>query len=150
MTKPKTSNPAVLRWVDEMARLCQPDRIHWCDGSQSEKDTLTEEAVARGVLVRLNQKKLPGCYYHRSSVSDVARSEDRTFICTDTEEEAGPTNNWHDPAEMYRKLYGLCAAGMRGRVMYVVPYLMGQPGSMLTKVGLELTDSIYVALSMRI
>ncbi|HEY3915335.1 MAG TPA: phosphoenolpyruvate carboxykinase (GTP) [Verrucomicrobiae bacterium] len=150
MTKPKTSNPAVLRWVDEMATLCQPDRIHWCDGSEAEKDTLNEEAVARGVLVRLNQKKLPGCYYHRSSVSDVARSEDRTFICTDSEDEAGPTNNWHDPASMYKKLYGLCAGAMRGRVMYVVPYLMGPPGSIMTKVGLELTDSIYVALSMRI
>jgi phosphoenolpyruvate carboxykinase (GTP) len=150
MTKPNASNPAVIRWVEEMARLCQPDRVFWCDGSEPERDALLEEAVARGILLQLNQKKLPGCYYHRSAINDVARSEDRTFICTDTAEEAGPTNNWHEPAAMYRKLYGLCAGGMRGRVMYVVPYLMGPPGSALTKVGLELTDSIYVALSMRI
>jgi phosphoenolpyruvate carboxykinase (GTP) len=133
-----------------MAKLCEPDRVFWCDGSDAERDNLTEEAVAGGVLLRLNQRKLPGCYYHRSSISDVARSEDRTFICTDTPEEAGPTNNWHDPAGMYRKLYGLCAGAMRGRTMYVVPYLMGPPGSPLSKVGIELTDSIYVALSMRI
>lgn len=133
-----------------MARLCQPDRVFWCDGSEAEKNSLLDEAVARGILIRLNQDKLPGCYYHRSAVNDVARSEDRTFICTDTAEEAGPTNNWQAPSAMYRKLHGLCAGGMRGRVMYVVPYLMGPPGSPLTKVGLELTDSIYVVLSMRI
>jgi phosphoenolpyruvate carboxykinase (GTP) len=150
MTKPKTSNPAVIQWVEQMAKLCQPDRVFWCDGSESEKNALLDEAVGRGILVRLNQKKLPGCYYHRSNVSDVARSEDRTFICTDTAEEAGPTNNWQDPAEMYRTLHGFCAGGMRGRTMYVVPYLMGPPGSPLAKVGIELTDSIYVALSMRI
>jgi phosphoenolpyruvate carboxykinase (GTP) len=150
MTKPNTSNPAIIRWVEEMAKLCQPDRVFWCDGSESERNGLLEEAVTRGVLLRLNQAKLPGCYYHRSAISDVARSEDRTFICTDTAEEAGPTNNWREPAGMYRQLHGLCAGGMRGRVMYVVPYLMGAPRSPMTKVGLELTDSIYVALSMRI
>jgi phosphoenolpyruvate carboxykinase (GTP) len=133
-----------------MAKLCQPERVFWCDGSESEKEALLEEAVARGILLRLNQQKLPGCYYHRSTVDDVARSEARTFICTATSEEAGPTNNWVSPAEMYSKLRDLCAGGMKGRTMYVVPYLMGPAGSSLTKVGLELTDSLYVALSMRI
>jgi phosphoenolpyruvate carboxykinase (GTP) len=150
MTKPNTSNPAVLRWVEEMAALCQPDKVFWCDGSEAEKESLLEEAVSKGVLLRLNQKKLPGCYYHRSTLDDVARSEDRTIICTPTREEAGPTNNWAAPVETYKKLKGLCAGGMRGRTLYVVPYLMGPLGSSLTKVGLELTDSIYVVLSMRI
>jgi len=150
MTQPNTSNPAVIQWVEETAALCQPDKVFWCDGSESEKASLLEEAVARGILLRLNPKKLPGCYYHRSTMDDVARSEDRTFICTPTREEAGPTNHWLPPAEMYQKLKTLCAGGMRGRTLYVVPYLMGPPGSPLTKVGLELTDSIYVVLSMRI
>jgi phosphoenolpyruvate carboxykinase (GTP) len=149
-SKPNTSNPAVLRWVEETAAICQPDKIFWCDGSESEKELLLEQAVAKGVLIRLNQKKLPGCYYHRSTPDDVARSEDRTFICTPSPEEAGPTNNWASPAETYTKLKGFCAGSMRGRVLYVIPYLMGPPGSPLTKVGLELTDSIYVVLSMRI
>jgi phosphoenolpyruvate carboxykinase (GTP) len=150
MTEPNTNNPAVLKWVDEMTRLCQPANVSWCDGSEAEKTALTEEALARGILIRLNQQKLPGCYYHRSHPEDVARSEDRTFICTETIEEAGPTNHWAAPAEMYRRLHQLCSGGMRGRTLYVVPYLMGPPGSTLTKVGLELTDSIYVVLSMRI
>jgi phosphoenolpyruvate carboxykinase (GTP) len=150
MIKPNTSNSAVLRWVEETAGLCQPDKVFWCDGSETEKESLLKEAVFRGILLRLNQEKLPGCYYHRSTVDDVARSEDRTFICTPTVEEAGPTNHWMPPGETYKKLKGLCAGGMRGRVLYVVPYLMGPLGSPLTKVGLELTDSIYVALSMRI
>jgi phosphoenolpyruvate carboxykinase (GTP) len=150
MDNPNTSNSGVRLWVDEMAKLCQPDRVFWCDGSEGEKETLLKEAVERGVLLKLNQEKLPGCYYHRSTVDDVARSEARTFVCTITAEEAGPTNNWVAPAEMYAKLRGLCAGGMKGRTMYVVPYLMGPKGSPMTKVGLELTDSIYVVLSMRI
>jgi len=150
MIKANTSNSAVLRWVEEMAGLCRPDKVFWCDGSESEKESLLEEAVSRGILLRLNQKKLPGCYFHRSTPDDVARSEDRTFICTPTPEEAGPTNNWAAPAETYKKLRGLCAGAMRGRTLYVVPYLMGPLGSPLTKVGLELTDSVYVVLSMRI
>jgi phosphoenolpyruvate carboxykinase (GTP) len=149
-SKPNTPNAFIIRWVDEMAKLCQPDRVFWCDGSAAEKEALTAEAVAQGVLIQLNQRKLPGCYYHRSDPLDVSRSEDRTFICTDTADEAGPTNNWVAPAEMYRKLKTLCAGGMKGRTMYVVPYLMGPPGSPLSKVGIELTDSIYVVLSMRI
>jgi phosphoenolpyruvate carboxykinase (GTP) len=150
MIKPNTSNPTVIKWVQESAALCQPDNVVWCDGSESEKASLLEEALDRGILLRLNQKKLPGCYYHRSTLDDVARSEDRTVICTATPEEAGPTNHWAPPAETYQKLRGLCAGGMRGRTLYVVPYLMGPPGSPLAKVGLELTDSIYVVLCMRI
>src|SRR5579862_6882071 len=102
-----TSNEAVARWVDEMAKLCQPDRIFWCNGSQAERDALTREAVEKGVLIELNQEKLPGCYYHRSNPNDVARVEQCTFICTESKEEAGPTNNWAPPREMYQKLYGM-------------------------------------------
>jgi len=145
-----TSNQSVIRWVEEQAKLCKPDRIYWCNGSNEEKEALTGEAVARGILIKLNQKKLPGCYYHRSELNDVARVEQCTYLCTPTQEEAGPTNNWMAPEQMYRKLRDLCAGAMKGRTMYVVPYLMGPPGSPLTKVGVELTDSIYVVLSMRI
>ena len=145
-----TNNRAVLGWVDQMAKICQPDQVFWCDGSETEKQALTARAVAQGVLLELNQKKLPGCYYHRSHPNDVARVEQFTFVCTELEEEAGPTNNWTPPGEMYRKLYALCQGAMRGRTLYVIPNLMGPPGSPLGKVGIELTDSIYVALSMRI
>jgi len=133
-----------------MVALCKPDRVYWCDGSEAEKEALTAEAVATGVLTKLNQEKLPGCYYHRSNPNDVARVEQCTYICTETQEEAGPTNNWAPPKEMTEKLHGMAAGGMKGRVMYVIPYLMGPPGSSLSKVGVELSDSIYVALNMRI
>jgi len=145
-----TLNKAILAWVDEMARLCQPDEVFWCDGSEAEKKALTAEAVAKGILIKLNQEKLPACYFHRSNPNDVARVEQCTYICTPTQEEAGPINNWSPPKEMYQKLHGLCRGAMRGRTMYVVPYLMGPPGSSLAKVGIELTDSLYVVLSMRI
>jgi phosphoenolpyruvate carboxykinase (GTP) len=145
-----TSNKLVLAWVQEMANLCRPDEVYWCNGSKEEKKALTDLAVAQGVLVKLNPKKLPGCYYHRSNPNDVARVEQSTYICTVDEEEAGPTNNWMAPKEMYQKLRGYAAGSMRGRTLYVVPYLMGPPGSPLTKVGIELTDSIYVVLSMGI
>jgi len=154
-----TSHDGVRAWVEEMTALCQPDQVYWCDGSEEEKERLTQMAVDSGVLIRLNQKKLPGCYLHRSNPNDVARVEDRTFICTRTPEAAGPTNNWLAPAAMYEKLHGLCRGAMRGRTMYVVPFLMGTPGlpgsppsstPPLVKVGVELTDSLYVALSMRI
>jgi phosphoenolpyruvate carboxykinase (GTP) len=153
MTTPgncNTTNPHVRSWVDEMAKLCQPDRIHWCDGSEAEKQALTAEAVTKGILIKLNQDKLPGCYYHRSNPNDVARVEQCTFICSESKEDAGPTNNWAPPKEMYQKLYGLFKGSMKGRTLYVIPYLMGPPGSPLTKVGIELTDSIYVVLSMRV
>jgi len=145
-----TNHPAVSAWVEKMASLCQPDRIFWCSGSESERKLLTDEAVRSGILVPLNQEKWPGCYYHRSNPNDVARVEQLTFICTPIEEEAGPTNNWADPSKMYAKLYALAAGAMKGRTMYVVPYLMGPPGSPLTRVGVELTDSVYVVLSMRV
>ena len=148
--RPSTQNENVLSWVGEMTALCQPKNVHWCDGSETEKEALTAEAVAQGILVKLDQKKLPGCYYHRSNPNDVARVEQCTFICTPMQEEAGPTNNWMAPKAMYAKLRALCVGAMKGRTMYVVPYLMGPPGSPLTKVGIELTDSIYVVLSMRI
>lgn len=145
---PPTTNRALLAWVEETAKLCQPDRVRWCNGSAAERQQLLEEAVREGVLIRLNQEKLPGCYYHRSNPNDVARVEQSTYICTIDQEEAGPNNNWMAPKEMYQRLRGLCAGCMRGRTMYVVPYLMGPPGSPMTKVGVELTDSIYVVLSM--
>jgi phosphoenolpyruvate carboxykinase (GTP) len=147
---PNTTNPHVIAWVDEMAHLCLPERIHWCDGSEAEKEALTKEAVKRGILIPLNQEKHPGCYLHRSNPNDVARVEQCTYICTHNADDAGPTNNWMAPRDMYAKLKELTSGGMRGRTMYVVPYLMGPPGSPLSKVGIELTDSIYVVLSMRI
>src|SRR5713226_5768809 len=145
-----TTNKAVLAWVQEMANLCRPVQIFWCNGAKAERKTLTEEAVSKGILIKLNQEKLPGCYYHRSNPNDVARVEQCTYICTEIEEDAGPTNNWVAPKEMFQKLNALCRGAMRGRTLYVVPYLMGPPGSPMTKVGIELTDSLYVVLSMRI
>jgi phosphoenolpyruvate carboxykinase (GTP) len=154
---PSPSTPAqpvahagVCAWVEEMRALCQPDEIYWCNGSEEEKNELTRQAVKSGVLIELNQEKLPGCYLHRSNPNDVARVEECTFICTRTPEAAGPTNHWMAPGAMYEKLYGLARGAMKGRTMYVVPYLMGMPGSPLAKVGVEVTDSIYVVLSMRI
>jgi phosphoenolpyruvate carboxykinase (GTP) len=149
-SEPTTKHTKVRAWVNEMKELCQPDNVYWCDGSEEEKERLTQQAVEMGVLVKLNQKKLPGCYYHRSNPNDVARVEECTFICTRTPDAAGPTNHWMAPREMYKKLYGLCKGAMKGRTMYVVPFLMGIPGSPFAKVGVELTDSIYVVLSMRI
>jgi phosphoenolpyruvate carboxykinase (GTP) len=145
-----TTNPHVLRFVQETIDLCKPDNVYWCDGSEAEKKALTEEAVAKGILLKLNEEKLPGCYYHRSSSNDVARVEQLTFICTENSDDAGPTNNWAAPKDMYAKLNGLLSGAMKGRTLYVVPYLMGPLGSPLTKVGIELTDSIYVVLSMRV
>src|SRR5215472_3158481 len=126
-----TNNSFFREWVAEMVKLCHPDQVHWCNGSLNERLALTSEAVERGILIKLNQEKLPGCYYHRSQPTDVARVEQATFICTKDQEEAGPTNNWVAPKEMYHKLRGYCSGAMRGRTMYVVPYLMGTPGSPL-------------------
>jgi phosphoenolpyruvate carboxykinase (GTP) len=145
-----TQHAALLKWVDETAKLCKPDRVYWCDGSAEEKKRLTEEAVASKVLIPLDQKKWPGCHYHHSNQNDVARVEHLTFICTPTKEEAGPTNNWMAPAEAYQKLSALYDGAMKGRTMYVVPYVMGPADSPFAKVGIELTDSIYVALNMGI
>ncbi|HEY0134758.1 MAG TPA: phosphoenolpyruvate carboxykinase domain-containing protein, partial [Nannocystis sp.] len=148
--QPPTDNQNLVKWVTEMAALTQPDRIVWCDGSEEEKARLTELAVSEGVLTELDQSKRPGCYYSRSNPNDVARVENLTFICTPTKEDAGPTNNWMDPAEAYKKLGGLFEGAMRGRTMYVIPYVMGPLGSAMAKIGVELTDSVYVVLNMRI
>jgi phosphoenolpyruvate carboxykinase (GTP) len=145
-----TGNATLMNWVEEIRGLCEPERVFWCDGSDAEKEHLTRMAVAQGILIELNQEKLPGCYYHRSNPNDVARVEQCTFICTPSVEDAGPTNNWAEPREMVAKLHGMLRGAMRGRTMYVVPYLMGPPGSPLTKVGVEITDSVYVVLNMRI
>ncbi|MBI3769892.1 MAG: phosphoenolpyruvate carboxykinase (GTP) [Deltaproteobacteria bacterium] len=144
------TNAKLSAWVDEVARLTKPDRVYWCDGSAEEKTRLTEEAVARGVLLPLNPEKRPGCYLHRSNPTDVARTEHLTFICSREREAAGPNNNWMSPVEAYAKLGRLFDGAMKGRTMYVVPYLMGPAGSQFSKVGIELTDSIYVVLNMRI
>ena len=145
-----TSNPHLIKWVAEMAALTKPDHIVWCDGSEEEKKKLTAEAVELKILEPLNQDKLPGCYLHRSNPNDVARVENLTFICTPTKDEAGPTNNWMDPAEAYAKVGKLFDGSMKGRTMYVIPYIMGPKGSKMSKVGVELTDSIYVVLNQRI
>ncbi len=145
-----SSNTHLREFVEKYSALCQPDQVVWCDGSEEEKQRLTQEAVTKGILTPLNAEKLPGCYYHRSNPNDVARVEQCTFICTPGPEEAGPTNNWADPREMTTKLHAMLEGSMRGRTLYVVPYLMGPAGSPLTKVGIEITDSIYVVLNMRI
>src|SRR5215204_5327880 len=144
------ANRHVQEFVEQYRAICQPERVFWCDGSEGEKEHLTRLAVEQGVLIPLNQEKLPGCYYHRSNPNDVARVEQCTYICTPSRDETGPTNNWSEPKEMMGKLHGMLQGGMRGRTMYVIPYLMGPPGSPLAKVGFELTDSIYVVLNMRI
>jgi phosphoenolpyruvate carboxykinase (GTP) len=145
-----TQNQSLLSWVDEIARLTRPDRVVWCDGSEAERARLTEQAVEEKILIPLNPKTRPGCYLHRSNPNDVARVEALTFICTRAKEAAGPTNNWMDPKEAYQKLGKLLEGAMRGRTMYVIPYLMGPAGSPHCKVGVEVTDSIYVVLNMRI
>ncbi len=145
-----TNNKKVLNWLEEMKALCKPDSVVWIDGSEAQLEALREEAVSTGEMIKLNQEKLPGCYYHRTAENDVARVEDRTFICTETEEEAGPINNWMAPAEMYAKLNKLYDGSMVGRTMYVIPYSMGPVGSPFSKIGVELTDSIYVVLNMDI
>ena len=145
-----TQNKAVLNWIDEMAAKTCPDQIVWIDGSEAQLDELRELAVSTGVLTKLNEEKLPGCYLHRTDPNDVARVEDRTFICCRNEEDAGPTNHWMDPDAMYDKLYKLFAGSMKGRTMYVIPYSMGVVGSPFAKYGIELTDSVYVVLNMAI
>jgi phosphoenolpyruvate carboxykinase (GTP) len=153
-----TSNPSVplsrnehlLRWVEKMAALCRPAAIHWVDGSAAEYEALCAQLVAGGTFTRLNQEQWPGCYLARSDPSDVARVEDRTFICSHSREAAGPTNNWENPYEMRRKLRHLFSGCMAGRTMYVLPFSMGPVGSPMAQIGVELTDSPYVVVNMRI
>ncbi|HBO70487.1 MAG TPA: phosphoenolpyruvate carboxykinase (GTP) [Deltaproteobacteria bacterium] len=143
-------NAHVRRWVDEVAALCNPDQVVVCDGSEEEKERLTAQALREGELLPLNPERLPGCYLHRSHPNDVARAEQSTFICTREKDEAGPTNNWMAPKDAYRLLGEIFRGSMRGRTMYVVPFLMGPIGSPFSKVGVEVTDSIYVVLNLRI
>jgi len=137
-------------WVKEAASLCQPDDIIWIDGSEEEKKQLEEEAFSTGELIKLNQEKWPGCSYHRTDQNDVARTEELTFVCTTLKEDAGPTNNWMSPLTAYRKATEILKGSMKGRTMYVIPFSMGTVGSPFSKIGIEITDSIYVVLNMRI
>ena len=145
-----TKNQAVLTWIDKMAALTKPDSIVWIDGSEEQLESLRQEAYKTGELIKLNGEELPGCVYHRSALNDVARVEDRTFICCEKKEDAGPTNNWMDPKEMHKMLDGIYDGAMKGRTMYVIPYSMSIVGSPFAKYGIELTDSIYVVVSMAI
>ena len=145
-----TDNKYVTDWIDEMAALTKPDKIVWIDGSESQLEDLRHQAMATGELIKLNEELLPGCYLHHSNPNDVARVEDRTFICSRKQEDAGPTNNWVDPKEMYATLNAIYDGSMRGRTMYVIPYSMSIVGSPFAKYGVELTDSIYVVLNMAI
>jgi len=140
----------IRKWVDDIAAMTRPDRILFIDGSDEEKDVIIKESLASGELIELNQQKMPGCYLHRSATHDVARTEHLTFVCTETKDDAGPNNNWMAPADAFAKVTPLFTNAMKGRTMYVVPFLMGPPGSRFSKVGVEITDSKYVVLSMRI
>ena len=137
-------------WIKEMSALCQPDKVVWIDGSDEQRDRLRVEAVASGELIELNQDKLPGCYLHRTAQNDVARTEHLTYICTSSKDEAGPTNNWMSPADGYAKAGEIIRGSMKGRTMYVIPFSLGPIGSVFSKIGVELTDSIYVVLNMLI
>ena len=145
-----TSNKQVLAFVEETQKRCQPDNIVWIDGSQELYDKLTAEAIATGEMIKLNEELLPGCLLHRTKENDVARVENRTFICSRTKEDCGPTNNWWKPEEAYATLYGILDGAYKGRTMYVIPFSMGPVGGALSKIGIEITDSIYVVLNMRI
>ncbi len=144
------TNKSVNAWIEEMKALVKPDNVVLIDGSEEQYEALRAEACSTGEMIKLNEEKLPGCYLHRTAVNDVARVEDRTFICAKTKEAAGPTNNWMDPQEAYKMLYDIARDSYKGRTMYVIPYSMGPVGSEFSKIGIELTDSIYVVLNMAI
>ena len=150
MTNALTTNPSILKWIEEKIELTQPDRVMWIDGSHEQLEELRAEGCSTGELYKLNEEKLPGCYLHLSAVNDVARVEGRTFICSEKEEDAGPTNHWMAPAEAYDMLYNIARGAYKGRTMYIIPYSMGPVGSPFAKYGIELTDSIYVVISMAI
>ncbi len=145
-----TTNPHVLKWIDESIALVKPDKVVWIDGSEEQLNELREQAIATGEMIKLNEEKLPGCFLHRTAINDVARVEGRTFICSRKEEDAGPTNNWMDPKEAYDKVGKLFDGSMKGRTAYIIPYSMGPIGSPFSKAGVEITDSIYVVLNMAI
>ena len=147
---PLTTNDHLVRWVEKIAELTKPDAIHWVDGSREEYDMLCAQMVESGTFTKLNQKLWPGCFYARSDPGDVARVEDRTFICSLSKDSAGPTNNWVDPYEMRRKLKSLFDGAMRGRTMYVLGFSMGPVGGPMSRIGVQLTDSPYVVVNMRI
>lgn len=145
-----TENKTVLEWIDEMKKLLDPDDVIWIDGSDEQRDSLRKQGCETGEMIELNQERLPGGYLHRTAVNDVARVEDRTFICTRNKDDAGPTNNWCDPEEMYARLYSIAKGSYKGRTLYIIPYSMGPVGSPASKIGIEITDSIYVVLNMLI
>ncbi len=145
-----TNNISVLEYIDKIKKLVNPDDIVWIDGSENQLEILRKQSCNKGELIKLNQEKLPGCYLHRTKLNDVARVEDRTFICTETKDEAGPTNNWWDPKEAYEKLFSIARNSYIGKTMYIIPYSMGPIGSKFSKIGIEITDSIYVVLNMAI
>src|SRR6201997_4263876 len=149
-SKVLTTNKHLIRWVEKMAELCRPNSIHWVDGSQAENDFLCDRLVEAGTFTRLNEERWPGCFYARSAPNDVARVEDRTFICSLSKDAAGPTNNWENPYVMRNRLKQLFRGSMRGRTMYVLPFSMGPVGSPLSGIGVQLTDSPYVVVNMRI